>query len=85
MAWQSAMSMLSSPARSAPNRIPARPPAAISACRAVAELRAVRTGSWVSRGRAVEAWTRLRSAMAAATVGNTSIPSTTQSAPEAEA
>ena len=83
--WHRAMSVVSSPARSPPNSRPTFRPEAVSSYRTRADSRGVRTGWRVSRGRAVVAKTVFRSAMAAATLSNTSTPSSTQSAPDAMA
>src|SRR5581483_8470154 len=85
MLWQSAMSAVSSPARSPPNTSPLAQPLPAASMSRPAASRGVSTGSWVSRGRAVVASTRRRSAIASSRLGNTRAPSSGQSAPEAEA
>jgi len=85
MPWHRAMSDVSNPARSPPNSRPTPRPEARSSYSTRAASRGVRTGWRVSRGRAVVAKTVFRSATAPATLSNTRIPSSTQSAPEAVA
>ena len=78
-----AMSSLSSPARSGPNRMPARRSRPHTSRSSAAAPRAVSTGLTMWRGRGQVANTRCRSATASATVSCTVQLSRIRSAPEA--